>query len=238
MSYILDALKKAERERGIAQVPTLMTVHDSRIREPRRRWWAISAVSILLVALAAGLVFFWIKDASGPEPSQSGAETGQQALLVQESSPVESPPPPTATSIPFETSAVAAGTRSAAAPPAEAEARRSAPAASRASVPRQVKEQPDAATVTGGPRPQAQLANPGPEADDTAPKPISLREAVAGMKMTLLSYSEDKSERMVFIDGRKYVEGDYVDGKFLLERITAAGAVLSYQEEQALLRTK
>ena len=31
MSYILDALRKAERERAIAQVPTLMTVHETRI---------------------------------------------------------------------------------------------------------------------------------------------------------------------------------------------------------------
>jgi len=28
MSYILDALKKSERERDLARVPTVMTVHS------------------------------------------------------------------------------------------------------------------------------------------------------------------------------------------------------------------
>jgi len=46
MSYILDALKKAERERGIRRVPTLMTVHDGQEVQRNRLW-----------AIAGGLVF-------------------------------------------------------------------------------------------------------------------------------------------------------------------------------------
>ena len=56
------------------------------------------------------------------------------------------------------------------------------------------------------------------------------------MKITVLLYEEARSERMVFINDRKYVEGDYVDGRYLLESITPDGVVLSYQGERATLR--
>ena len=46
MSYILDALKKAEQERGIAQVPTLSTVHEV-APGPRIRQWIIPGGLVL-----------------------------------------------------------------------------------------------------------------------------------------------------------------------------------------------
>ena len=72
--------------------------------------------------------------------------------------------------------------------------------------------------------------------ENSQSKSMSLREAMAKMKITILLYDEAKSERMVFINGRKYVEGDYVDGRYLLESITVDGVVLSYQGERARLR--
>ena len=76
----------------------------------------------------------------------------------------------------------------------------------------------------------------GTTAGNSQPRSMSLREAMAKMKITILLYEEAKSERMVFINDRKYVEGDYVDGRYLLESITADGVVLSYQGERASLR--
>jgi hypothetical protein len=43
---------------------------------------------------------------------------------------------------------------------------------------------------------------------------------------------------MVLINGRKYVEGDHIDGKYLIESITLEGAVLSYQGDQGVLRPR
>lgn len=56
MSYILDALKKSERERPPGPVPDLFTVHGPRLPSPRRSVRAIVAVTLLLVVLAIGLV--------------------------------------------------------------------------------------------------------------------------------------------------------------------------------------
>ena len=67
---------------------------------------------------------------------------------------------------------------------------------------------------------------------------MSFHEAMATMNMTILMYAEAGSERMVFINDRKYTEGDYVDGRFLLESITPEGAVLSYEGERITLRPK
>ena len=58
------------------------------------------------------------------------------------------------------------------------------------------------------------------------------------MSISILLYAENPSDRMVFINGRKYVEGDYVDGQYLLERITSDGVVLNYQGEQVTLKPK
>jgi hypothetical protein len=68
-------------------------------------------------------------------------------------------------------------------------------------------------------------------------KSISLREAMDKMIMSILMYSETKSDRRVYINGRKYVEGDLVDGLYLIESITLDGAVLSFEGERAVLRS-
>ncbi|HWT81574.1 MAG TPA: general secretion pathway protein GspB [Candidatus Methylomirabilis sp.] len=56
------------------------------------------------------------------------------------------------------------------------------------------------------------------------------------MRLDVFVYTGVKADRMVVINGRRYAEGQYVDGVYLLEEITSEGAVLSYQGERALLR--
>jgi hypothetical protein len=51
MSYILDALKKAERERGSTRVPTPMTVHD--YRGMQRNRFAVLAGGLAVCGVAA-----------------------------------------------------------------------------------------------------------------------------------------------------------------------------------------
>ena len=40
-------------------------------------------------------------------------------------------------------------------------------------------------------------------------------------------YSDVPAQRLVFIDGRRYAEGDKVDAETVVERITPAGAVVT-----------
>lgn len=66
----------------------------------------------------------------------------------------------------------------------------------------------------------------------------AVQEAVGRITLDVLVYSERAPERMVFISGRKYVEGQQVDGKLVLEAITQEGAILSYQGQRFILRPK
>src|SRR5262245_38507756 len=53
MSYILDALRKADRERQVAGVPTLATTHASTMSLRRPVWiWAIGGVLAVTAAVA------------------------------------------------------------------------------------------------------------------------------------------------------------------------------------------
>jgi hypothetical protein len=52
------------------------------------------------------------------------------------------------------------------------------------------------------------------------------------MTLDVLVYSEREAERLVFISGRKYVQGQLVGDRVLLEAITREGALLSYQGER------
>ena len=56
------------------------------------------------------------------------------------------------------------------------------------------------------------------------------------MTLSVLMYADSEAERFVFINGRKYLKGDYVDDRYLIENITAEGAVLTYEGEHATLR--
>ena len=65
-----------------------------------------------------------------------------------------------------------------------------------------------------------------------------MSQAMANMNLTIVLYSDVHGERIVFINGRKYVEGDRIEGKYLVEQIVLDGAVLSYEGERFVLRPK
>lgn len=80
------------------------------------------------------------------------------------------------------------------------------------------------------PAPSAALA-PTPEPHRVASDP-----APPNLKLDVLVYAEGGRGSMVFINNRKYVVGDVVDGTFKLDAITAEGAVLSSEGRRFLLR--
>jgi len=226
MSYILDALKRAERERGIARVPTIATVHDFHPPSRTQPWLSIG---ILVMAAAAILWFFMsFQKNAGTTPANTPAVTAEQS---------QSEPNAGSHSISEADSPIQSAPLSGA--PARAEKSRV------------VKQEP----VVTEPYPTRSAAvadsNPGvkqpalPISDavsndrvekTAASAPATLREAVAKMIMTMHVFGENKTDRLVFINGKKCVEGDYVDGRFLLESITSEGALLSYEGQRALLK--
>src|SRR3989442_703111 len=58
----------------------------------------------------------------------------------------------------------------------------------------------------------------------------------AGLKLEALIYSDLPAQRMVFINGRRYAEGDVIDGRLRVEEIQENGVELSDQGRRFTLR--
>ena len=97
MSYILDALKKAEQERGIAQVPTLSTVHELRAKSPIRLWAVGGAVILSIAAVSWFFIHMLnsdneLKRLSEQEANDAASQT-QAIQMKEQDSAGESLPP-------------------------------------------------------------------------------------------------------------------------------------------------
>jgi general secretion pathway protein B len=256
MSYILDALKKAERERGLSQVPTLSTVHELREKRPIRLW-AASGLVVLCIAVLALLYVPGLGTRDEAKPSMAEEADSVpiraepeplKALVSADAAPVsvlsETPPATAALSDEAGIEMTAIGRQE----PAEGErqdiqsdllAAANRPAAVPSSDETIAESPPQELIEIPAPKDQMEI----PVVEEPAPMPIaavegaiSLRDALEEMTMSILLYSENEAERLVFINGRKYVEGDMVEGNYLLESIAPDGAVLSYGGERAVLR--
>jgi hypothetical protein len=259
MSYILEALKKNEKERGVARIPTLMTVHE--FEEPRHgRAWIIGGVLLIGAVAASWFLFPYIKAVlqppqalvTGPAPrheSLQARDTAAKTDAVTPSAVVI--PPQTASRTPVEVPAPEQPSAASAAPAGISLQSREAvkaPAPALASQDRQIMAK---ATTAAGAEAEPNGQSTQQAAADVSPagaearipvaapaKPASLREAVEAMKISILVYDEKKEERLVFINGRRYAEGEYVEGAYLLESITPDGAVLSHGGDRMLLKLR
>ncbi len=283
MSFILDALKKAEREPS--RVPTLATVHGP----AREKIRAVGPWGVVSVLMAGGGLLTWLlwpspnavpppatdfqARMSAPSPaSRTNAERKtapagpgygpssasiervppppdneqERAGLGQMTNSPQMPPrsvqaPPTDLSLlggvpggagvatPYQRQRVETGPiepRGAEAPFIGARPMRPKPA--EPSVP------PQAEPSANADRAGAEVVLPSPPS--LPAKTPTLREAIAKMTLDVFVYTAAKADRMVVINGRRYVQGQYVDGLYLLEDINPEGVILSYQGERALLR--
>jgi general secretion pathway protein B len=107
MSYILEALRKSERERRTGEVPALPALVAN--PPPQRRSWAIWLVAALLLFNAAGLSYLWMNrrapnsaPAGGPAPGSMRPQadapptTSAAAADVAPSAAIVHPAPPPA----------------------------------------------------------------------------------------------------------------------------------------------
>jgi general secretion pathway protein B len=284
VSYILDALRKAERDRQVSRVPTLATAHGGADFLRRPHWaWAVAAGAVALSAL----VMFsppWTpprpdparetpplsavaadppaarasSDPAPPLPALAPAPEVPAAAPRLESGPaVERPPgapvPARPRVSPPAKSARAAGPdddlRPARAPKEVPPAPEPRPAAEAAAPPTRpaVVDRAPVAEVRPGAEPVV------PPAAASAPAPAAGLPPAAGaaraaqpapatplprLALDVLVYSEIPAERLVFINGRKYVEGQTVDGETVVEQITPDGVVLDHQGRRIMLRPK
>ncbi|KQY85629.1 MULTISPECIES: general secretion pathway protein GspB [Roseateles] len=213
MSYILDALRRAEadRERERGQVPGLHTQplpgREARGAAGRRRWlpWAGSGL-LLLAGIGAGS--WWASGpqdaappASPPVPAPAPLATAPSAPTV--TPPVASPPPP---------QPAAADSPYLAPPPP--------PGTAAAAKPAPVPVPPPPA-----PAPEARIPR-------LAELPESTRRELPKLAISGSVYSDDPASRMVIVNGEVLREGAKLGADLVLEQIGPRELVLRFKGQR------
>ena len=224
MSFILDALRKSEHERQRSSAPSLAHVP---LAAPRRHLpvWALVVMGLLAAAVLVLAGAWW--QAQRPQP----------VAQVPPSAPVEArpatPPVPTATDVPAPRPTPAPVPRAALAEPEPAPAAAPLASAPADAIPPIDARQPD--SLAGAGRvPQPPPVPKGP----TVPSAAALLEQgikVPALHLELHAYSDNPSERFVFINGRKYREGEHLPEGTQIVTVEPNGVVMSEQGHRFML---
>ncbi|MGH7302499.1 MAG: general secretion pathway protein GspB [Candidatus Rokuibacteriota bacterium] len=227
MSYILDALTKAAQQRD-RQAPVVQRLLAPAPRA-RSRWSYASGRFLGALALNAVLLslvlFWWLRPVPAPIPAPqepvaapAPSPASPRPLVKLEPLPTTDPSleKPAPTTLGKPSSATVAKPASPAEPRADA-----APTA------------PKPSALSASPRVGTPTIQPTP-APPAAARPAAPQES--GLRLEALIYSDTPGERMVFINGRRYREGDSIDGRLRIEEIREDGAELSDQGRRFTLR--
>jgi general secretion pathway protein B len=229
MSYILDALTKAAQQRD-RQVPVVQRLLSPAPR-PRSSWHYASgrllAALALNAVLLAAVLFWWLRPAAVTTPSEPIA-------VVPES--IATPPPPVTSPRPLVKLEPLPSAETKVEKPAPSRPEPSASAVPPAAAPPVAVAPAPAPSAPVSPRPRSGTptiqATPAPA---PAPRPPASPET-ASLRLEALIYADAPAERMVFINGRRYREGDSIDGRLRIEEIREEGVELSDQGRRFTLR--
>lgn len=228
MSYILEALKKAEHEREIGQVPRIDSEHEPASARVSSRW-VMLVVLVLLVNAGLLLALFWpdgsTKEAEPvavappatlpgidnvaavPEVTdEAGMLSERRETVVAHATPVTRPTPvspPSAVVMPAET----------------------------------VMHRTPAVVSPVTPAPVAPQQTENLPVWPQVPEFI-FRRLSGGLRLDVLVYSDLPEDRFVLVNLQKYREGEQLQEGPLLDAITPDGIVLSLQGQKFLVRAQ
>jgi general secretion pathway protein B len=246
MSYILDALRRADAERERGAVPGLSSqqhayVEDDAARPQRSRalvWAIVALASALVVAVAWN--FVGGSNPPTPRPVVEGSVSPTPtAPLPTTPSPEATTAPSPAPTAPAQAALPSQASVEPATPPAPVPhanvrhppepkhvARRTetepAPAANENAATAKVAEPKGAGTKAGRPLDEGRVYQQSELPDD-------VRRDLPKLTIGGSSYSSDAASRMVMINGQIFHEGDQLAPQLVLERIKLKSAVLSYK---------
>ncbi len=232
MSYILEALKKSELQRGIGRVPGISSEHEKPSRTISGKW-----LGVVVVFLALNLVLLaWLlwPDSGVDTGSRYAAESEQPEPVIQQPAQVSAPPaaPPPVVTTPTQHPAPDAV--SAAAAPVVTEPEPVPDPVFEPSVP--------AEPVTGDAR-HAQPVEAASADINSLPVwpqiPGHLFQQLKGdIRLDVHVYSDVPQDRFVLINLQKYHVGDQLQEGPLLDEITQEGVILSFQGQQFRVRAQ
>lgn len=215
MSYILDALKRADAERDRGHVPGLRSQPVSATAPARRRPRAgrrailwLSLVGLLAVLLALGA--WWFSAARPPSARPDTPAPQPVAAPAPVAAPVPAPPP-------------AAAPAPAAVPPEGV----NAPATPLLAP--EVAPAPQPAARATGTAPAPASSATGPAAAPGLPELPAGNGQLPALKISGSTYSENPAHRMLIVNGKVLQEGQEVAPGLKLEVIGPRSAVFNHQ---------
>lgn len=240
MSYILEALKKAEQQRELGQVPGIDSAHEQTPGPVSRRWLWLGA-GVLAVNVVLVLMLIWPQ--AEPEVVAAPAQPVQPQPAVTLAAPeTEIQPAAVARRPAAELPAV---TQPSVAPVPQVEPEQPRRVARRDPVPVAPPE-----PVVELPAVTAPVEVPArTRLSDTsgykAPRPVLpvwpqipgnlFQQLKGGLRLDVHVYSDEPAARFVLINLQKYFEGERLQEGPLLDEITYEGVILSFRGQQFLV---
>jgi hypothetical protein len=233
VSYILDALKKAAEQRSGPPPEVRRLLSAAPVAAvSASRYVTLGIASVSVIALLA-VIWMWAHEV----PAPTVPTTTSVASLVA----VPTPSEPTQTARP-RIHAGDAPRVPLTAIESPRDVARPAAAAKPAPAPKApvIEKTPPRTTPPAAVSPAPAVVAPAPAAPIVAalpptPAPATARSDTGKLKVEVIVYSEQRPLRWAFINGRKYVEGDMIDGA-RIEEILSNAVVLVEDGRRVTLR--
>jgi general secretion pathway protein B len=254
MSYILDALKKSEKERQQGMVPDLMTVQDVMAQEQKKRP-LLPYLLLVALLLNVALLTWWLVPWQSKKP---GIELYPVVRQQPSSKTGEFPPPDL-------TKTFSSGVKVSKEEPVSEEGKtipkkeaksesivlQKQPVQASADLQEQTTDKPSPTIETGNLREaspfvtqQTRTIRQVPSEAKTTNKsvasdknkiynlddlPLPIQQSLPTITISVFLYSDDPDSRMSKINGLMMHEGEYLTAGLKLEEITTDGVIFSYQ---------
>lgn len=211
MSYILDALRKAEAERRTGGTPDTLTAPVFSATQPDRRdgwrgsrWlWALAAAAAGALATAAWLEW------KTPEPASVPATAAvAEPQPAPSTAPVPEPAPPPTASVTLHQ------------PP---------PAAIETPLPAPQVEPPKRASSRVAPQPAEPQPQPQAAIATLRELPAEIQRQIPPLSISGYIYAANPADRSVLINRKLLREGDEIAPGLILEKLLPNGLVLNYK---------
>ena len=261
MSYILDALKKSEKERQKRTVPDPREIHDYITHEPKKRIPAWAYVLSVAAIMSIGLLLYWgnpwqskktekagivsgeksvaLNTPASPSPDQPKKDT-QKAVIAEKEKEPESIHTDTAKAAQPLRSAGKNETLQAAAQSMEKTKEKSAQSGestkSHAAAANESQHMVQAAPVPSEQKAESQTPAPDTTTIYTISElPLALQQSLPAFTISAFLYSDDPGARMVRVNGKMLREGDSLAEGLKLNEIRQNELIFGYQHYRVRL---